>query len=133
MNTLVIDATQAPLGRLASFSAKKALLGNKVEIVHCEKAIVIGAPRSVIDDYKAKRKIGGANFRGPFFPKYPEQIVKRTVRGMLPFKNPRGKEAIKKVICHVGVPEKLKETKKIELHSKKKLASISLGELSKEI
>lgn len=131
--TIVIDATQAPLGRLASFSAKKALLGNKIEIVHCEKAIVIGSPRSVIDDYKAKRKIGGANFRGPFFPKHPERIVKRTVRGMLPFKNPRGKLAIKKVICHVGVPENLKEVKKLSLHSEKKLASISLEELSREI
>ena len=48
---------------------------------------------------------------GAFFPTTPEKLVKRTIRGMLPYKQYKGKTAHKKIKCHVGVPEKLKSEK----------------------
>jgi large subunit ribosomal protein L13 len=30
--------------------------------------------------------------------------MKRTIRGMLPYKRPRGADALKRVKCYVGVP-----------------------------
>jgi large subunit ribosomal protein L13 len=30
--------------------------------------------------------------------------MKRTIRGMLPYKRPRGVEAMKRIKCYVGVP-----------------------------
>ena len=49
---IVIDAANAPLGRVASFAAKKALLGNSVFIVNCNESIISGRKRSIIDEYK---------------------------------------------------------------------------------
>jgi large subunit ribosomal protein L13 len=44
-------------------------------------------------------------------------FVKRTIRGMLPFRKARGKGAFKKIKCHVGVPEGLRSDRIIRLDS----------------
>ncbi len=36
---MIIDANNATAGRLASFAAKKALQGNEIFIINCEKAL----------------------------------------------------------------------------------------------
>ena len=41
-NQIVIDATNATMGRLASYVAKQALLGKQIAIVNSEKAIITG-------------------------------------------------------------------------------------------
>ena len=35
-------------------------------------------------------------------------LIRRTIRGMLPFKRARGRSAFKNVQCYIGVPESLK-------------------------
>ena len=133
MNELVIDGKNATLGRLASYAAKKALMGNKIAIVNCENVVVVGGPRSTILDYREKRSKGGASLQGPFFPKNPERIVKRTIRGMLSYKQGRGKAALDRVKCYNGVPEDYEEKKMIHAGKSKNAKTIKLGELSKEI
>ena len=47
-NQIVLDATATAAGRVASYASKQALLGNKVFVVNCDKAIVTGNKRSVV-------------------------------------------------------------------------------------
>lgn len=107
---MIIDATNLIVGRLAAFAAKKALLGEKVDIVNCEKAVITGNKKQILARFKEKRDMG-TPFKGPFIHRMPDRILRRAVRGMLPYKRPRGKEAFKRVMCYVGVPEKLKNEK----------------------
>jgi large subunit ribosomal protein L13 len=111
---ITIDATELILGRLASFAAKKALLGEEIKIINSEKAVISGNKRYLLERYKAKFDRGATLF-GPYFPRRPERIVRRTIRGMLPFKTSRGRDAYKRVMCYVGVPEELAGQKAITL------------------
>ncbi len=103
---IVINAEGKILGRLAAFAAKQALLGEEVRVVNCEKAVVTGSPKRVLEDYRRKRERGVPR-KGPFFPKQSDRLVRRTIRGMLPYKKPRGAEAFKRVMCYKGVPFEL--------------------------
>ena len=133
MNELIIDANNASLGRLASYTAKQALLGKKIIIVNCEDIVILGKPKSIINEYQETRQKGGAGLHGPFFPKGPEKIVKRTIRGMLSYKQSRGREALKRVICYNKTPEEYKDSKKIIAGKEKKGGKIKLVNLSREI
>lgn len=130
---IVIDAANAPLGRVASFAAKKALLGNSVFIVNCNESVISGRKRNVIDEYKIARIRGGSSLKGPNFPKNPERIMKRTVRGMLSYKEGRGREAFKRILCYNGLPAELMDAKKINLQKEFKVKTLTLKDLSKEI
>jgi len=103
---MIIDAKYMRIGRLASFVAKKLLSNIKIEIVNAEKAIITGNPNSVYKIYLQKRQVGDA-LHGPFFPRRPDLILRRTVRGMLP-KNKRGRAALKNLKVHIGIPEGIK-------------------------
>ncbi len=129
---IVIDAENALLGRLASFSAKQVLKGKKVIIVNSEKAVISGNKQSIIKSYREKKARGGSSQKGPFFPKLPERILKRTIRGMLPKGRGRGRNAIKLVRCYKDLPVEYKDTKKITA-GKKKDKVISLGMVSNRI
>ena len=130
---IVIDADNAILGRLASYAAKQALLGKKLVIVNCEESVISGKPKSVISEYREIRQKGGSALKGPFFPKSSERIVKRTIRGMLSYQQSRGREALKRIICHNQTPDKYKEVKKVKAGKEKKVKTIKLREVSKEI
>jgi len=107
---MIIDATDLILGRLASYAAKKALLGEDIKIVNCEKAVISGNKDYLLQKYKAKFD-KGVPLKGPYFPRMPERIVRRTIRGMLPYKKKRGKEVYKKIMCYVGIPEEFAKEK----------------------
>jgi len=104
---MLIDATNLIVGRLASFAAKKALLGERIDIINCEKAVISGRRAEVFARYKQRRNRGVPR-KGPFIPRIPDRFVRRIIRGMLPMDKLRGREAYKRVICHVGVPENFK-------------------------
>ncbi len=106
---MILDAKNLKLGRLAQFAAKKALLGEEVTIVNCADAVVSGKKERVFADYKRKRDMG--TFKGPFIHRKPDMLVKRTIRGMLPYKSYRGKNAMSRIRCYSNVPEKLKQEK----------------------
>ncbi len=107
---MIIDASNLILGRLASYAARQVLLGEKVDIVNCEKAVVTGNKANILARYIQKVH-RGIPLQGPYFPKQPDRIVRRTVRGMLPRKQAKGREAFKNVMCYIGVPEGFKDKK----------------------
>jgi len=130
---IVIDANEGALGRVASLAAKKALLGYEVKVINCDKAIIIGRRRNIIEEYIIKRVRGGSSQKGPHFQKSPERLMKRTIRGMLSYKKGRGGDAFKRIMCYVGVPREFEKNKKIEAKKENPDKSITLNSLSKEI
>ncbi|MBW2990843.1 50S ribosomal protein L13 [Candidatus Woesearchaeota archaeon] len=104
---MLIDATNLIVGRLGTFAAKKALLGEKIDIINCEKAVFSGREKEVFANYKQKRDRGVPK-KGPFIPRMPHLFMKRIIRGMFPMDKSRGKNAFKKIRCYIGVPEEFK-------------------------
>ena len=119
---IIIDATDAVVGRISTFAAKQSLLGKKVAVVNCEKAIMTGDKAMVIAKFEEKRARGGMAQKGPYHHINPEMIVKRAIRGMLPYKYERGASAFDKIKCYNGVPKEYANAKAISLkrpiHSK---------------
>jgi len=145
--TFVYNAEDKVLGRLAStvakqlMSARRAGEDTRVIIVNAEKAIVTGKRTSVLSDYRAKYELNHAR-KGPFFPRMPDQILKRTVRGMLPYqKNSSGRGALKALRVEIGTPSDLSgdlpdgcewgDSTKIERPLPERY--VRLGEISKEL
>ncbi|MBT5021474.1 50S ribosomal protein L13 [Candidatus Woesearchaeota archaeon] len=107
---MIIDATNLIAGRLASFTAKKAILGETIDIVNCESAILTGNKGQIFARFKQKRDMG-APLMGPYFPKQADRILRRMIRGMLPYKQAKGVDAFKRIMCWKGVPEKFQSGK----------------------
>ena len=134
---MIIDANNLILGRICTYAAKQALLGNTVDIINCEKAIITGKRTSIFEHYDTRRERGYI-YKGPHFSRMPDRLVKRTVRCMLPYKQERGKEALKKVKCYLGVPKEF-EGKKFEVlkaaHMSKmtSVKYIKIGELAQHL
>ncbi len=113
----VIDASGLIIGRLASHVAKKLLADKEVqvEIIHAEKAIVSGYKTMVINDFIARRKLNHPR-KGPHYPRMPDRILKRAIRGMIPYQTSRGRDAYSRLKVHIGVPRDLegKKTKIVD-------------------
>jgi large subunit ribosomal protein L13 len=133
MNEIVIDGTNALLGRLASYAAKQAILGKNVRILKCNEVVISGNKRTIISEYQQTRARGKGTQKGPNFPTVPEKIVKRTIRGMLSHRQKRGLDALKRIRCYNEIPKEYEEVKKIKAGKEKPLQTISLKELAREI
>ena len=129
----VYDATDQILGRLSTYIAKDLLKGEQVFVVNCEKARISGVPEVTKQKY-LQRIHRGDPIHGPFFPRFPDGIFKRAVRGMLPHQEKKGQRAFKMLKVNVGIPEELKNQKFIHLEeadaNNLKCKSISVEELS---
>jgi large subunit ribosomal protein L13 len=112
--TTVIDADGNVLGRLCTDIARKVLDGEEVVVVNAEKAIVTGSREAIFTQYKQKKDRGKV-IHGPFYPRRADLILKRTVRGMLPWDKPRGREAYRKLKVYVGVPKEFEGAEKLKL------------------
>lgn len=130
-NQIIIDGEGAVLGRLASFAAKQALGCKKVDIVNADKVIIVGNKVSIIENYLWKKDLGSSNLNGPFVHANPEKILKRTIRGMVPYKQERGRRAWKRVKCYNGIPKEFEGKKMIK--SGKGSRGITLEEVSRNI
>ena len=108
--TTVVDASGLVLGRAASLIAKRLLNGESIVVVNAEKSVVTGDRRMVLDHYTAARARGSVR-SGPHFPRLPDRIFRRTVRGMLPHLKSRGKVAFDRLEVFIGVPEEWKAAK----------------------
>ena len=111
---MIIDAKDTILGRLGTFAAKQLLMGNKVDIINCEECVISGKKQAIMEIYirKLHRK---APTKAPYFYRRPDAMVKRTIRGMLPFKRARGRDAYKNIKCHIGVPDNLMHQKALKI------------------
>jgi large subunit ribosomal protein L13 len=135
--TEIINAEDRIIGRLASEIAQKARDGEEVRVVNSEKAVISGDEEDVKADYRQKHE-RGARHDGPYFPKRPDKILKRTVRGMLPYKSKNGKEAFRRVKTYLGIPTEIDESKVEEVDVKegdelKNRNYVKLGEVSRSI
>ena len=122
---MIIDANNSILGRVCSVAAKKALGGEEVVLVNCEKAIITGSKANIIARYMHRFELGQPT-QGPFFPKRSDQFVRRVVRGMLPWKRAKGKAAYKKVKCFIEIPEEFhqKDLQKIDIAALKPSSTV---------
>ncbi len=107
---MIIDGKNAVLGRLAVSAAKKLLEGEEVHIYNAEKVIITGRPLDIKKKY-IERKARGGPHHGPFFPRLPNMIIRRTIRGMLPYKTNKGRTAFKKLRVYNGMPDGIKTEK----------------------
>jgi large subunit ribosomal protein L13 len=133
---VVINADRLILGRMASKVAKKLLNGEEVIIVNAEKSVLSGKKKSKVAEAKEFLEVGAPE-KGPFHYRRPDRIMRKTVRGMLPIKQPKGKTAYKKLKVFMGVPEELKDQKMETLAeaqaAKLKGPYFTLAELAKEV
>lgn len=135
---IIIDGKDLVLGRLASFVAKRLLDGERVIVLNAEHVIISGRKEATIESYKAwleTRNVANPR-KGPQHPKRPEDIVRRAIRGMLPYDKPKGRAAFRRLRVYVGVPEDFsgKEFTKVPQASLENLGTrrfIRVGELSK--
>lgn len=105
----IIDGQGLLLGRVGSYAAKAALLGEEINIINCEKIVVSGEKKKVLAKEKEKRDRKGYPLKSAKFSRLPDRFVRRAVRGMLPHKKERGQEAFKRIKCYVGTPAELKD------------------------
>ncbi len=133
MSEIIIDAGGQIAGRVASRVAKMLLREESVCVVNAEKAIISGNPDSTVKLYESKIKRGDP-YHGPFYPKAPDKIMERVIRGMLPYKKPRGKRAFKRLKVFISIPEELKD-KDIKKFDVPELGNkfITLGKLSSRL
>jgi large subunit ribosomal protein L13 len=132
----VINAEGLIIGRMASIIAKRLLNGEEILIVNAEKAVLSGRKKSKMTEAKQFLEVGYPE-RGPFHYRRPDRIVRRTIRGMIPYKQQKGKKAYKRLKVFIGMPNNLKEHKMETLtHAraeKLKCPYFTVGELAKEI
>ena len=139
MGRIIIDAEHALLGRLASYAAKKALEGDEITILNAEKVVVSGTKERVLNEVRRKlrtRTLGSVD-KSPTHPRRPDTYVRRVIRGMLPWKKPKGKEAFRRIKVFIGVPEEFGDERPIKLggtdSAKLKCSMITIMDLVKEI
>jgi large subunit ribosomal protein L13 len=132
----IIDADGLILGRMATSIAKRLLNGEEITIINAEKAVLSGKKRSKLKDAIQFLSVGHPRM-GPFHYRRPDRIVRKSVRGMLPFKQPKGKMAYKRLKVYMGVPNSIKDQKTETLPNAqaKKLTCpcFTISEFSKEI
>ncbi|WP_297419981.1 50S ribosomal protein L13 [Thermococcus sp.] len=107
----IINAEGLILGRLASKVAKMLLEGEEIVIVNADKAIITGNREDIFAKYKQRTglKTRSNPRRGPFYPKRSDEIVRRTIRGMLPWKTDRGRKAYRRLKVYAGIPREFQD------------------------
>ncbi len=139
MADFVIDGNDKVLGRIGSQVAKHLLDGKSVVLLNAEKIAVSGDSKVLYAKYKklVELKDKANPEHSPYWSRRPDLFVKRIIRGMLPYKKPRGKDAYKMLKVYIGIPEEFKEVKvnKVESKSPSELYQnfMTIGDLMKEL
>jgi large subunit ribosomal protein L13 len=133
MRRTIIDASGLILGRLASYVAKQILMGEEIVVINAENAVITGSKKSVIAKYQTRlgTRTLGTQKKAPKHPRRPDTYIRRVVRGMLPWKKPKGKSAYRRLKVYISVPEELKGAPAHSFpHARKELRpSMTVGEL----
>jgi large subunit ribosomal protein L13 len=112
---VVVDASGQIAGRLCSKVAKLLLEGNRVVVVNAAKALISGKRQMVIGEWKAFLQVKSRVHPkyGPFHPRRPDTILARMIRGMVPRKKPKGREALRRLRVYTGVPREYAGVEKV--------------------
>ena len=131
-----VNAQGLIVGRMSSKVAKRLLNGEEAIILNAEKAVFSGKKKSKVLEAHVFLEVG-APMRGPFHYRRPDRYLRKTVRGMVPFKQPKGKEAYKRLKVFMGIPREFKDQQMITFEEASsanlKGPHFTLYELSKEI
>jgi len=128
----VVDARDCILGRVASQVAERALDGERIAVVNAEETVITGSNDDVMDVFETRAEVGSDS--GPYYPKRPDRIMKRSIRGMLPYKRPRGREAFEGIRVYVGNPfEESEVLADTSLDRLSNIKFVQLGEVSKNL
>ncbi len=136
---VVYDASGKVLGRLASVVAKSLLSGSPTVVINSEKAIITGDKAVTLAKYKTRVNLKEkANpEHSPYWPRRSDLLVKRIIRGMLPYRMPRGKEAYRRLRVYIGVPDEFSKAKPMEMEAKNPksiyVGYMTVAELSKRL
>ena len=132
----LVNAEGLIVGRMCSKVAKRLLNGEEVIILNAEKAVFSGKRKSKVSEAKEFLEVGAPE-RGPFHYRRPDRFLRKTVRGMLPFKQPKGKSAYKRLKVFMGVPKELKGQQMITFKeassSDMKGPHFTLAEMAREV
>jgi len=134
---MIINGEGHILGRLASVVSKNLLEGEEIVVLNAEKIMLTGNKDWAYAKYKQRvdrKSISNPRDLGPKYPRRPEDIFRRTVKGMLPMKKTKGRTAFKGLKAFVGVPGEyadveLETIPEAEYNNIKK--GMELGEISK--
>jgi len=116
---LIIDARGHLLGRLSAIVAKTLLQGQRVVVLRCEGINISGnfyRNKLKYLDFLKKRMNTNPS-RGPYHFRAPSKIFWRTVRGMLPHKLHRGKDALERLKVFEGMPAPYDKQKRLVVPS----------------
>ncbi len=141
METKIYNGDKHILGRLSTVIAKELLNGERVVLYNAEKLFITGNRKNILDKYiKRRSKKSHQNpEHSPKWPRRPDLLVRRIIRGMLPYKKARGKKCFKKLRVCMGEPDKIiKQLKNQNMTIKSALAKpgnkgISISELCKSL
>ena len=132
----IVNGDGLVLGRMCSRVAKRLLNGEQIIVVNAEQIIISGKRKSKVAEAHKFLEVGAPD-RGPFHSRRPDRIVRKTVRGMVPWAQPKGKNAYKRLKVYLSIPQELKgqtmETDQYALASKLKGPHFTLGELAVDI
>jgi large subunit ribosomal protein L13 len=132
----LVNAEGLIVGRMCSKVAKRLLNGEEVIILNAEKAVFSGKKKSKVAEAHKFLEVG-APMRGPFHYRRPDRFLRKIVRGMVPFKQPKGKSAYKRLKVFMGVPLEFKDQPMITFteaqSSDLRGPHFTLGEMAKEI
>ncbi len=132
----LVNAEGLIVGRMCSKIAKRLLNGEEVIILNSEKAVFSGKRKSKVAEQHLFLEVGAPR-RGPFHYRRPDRFLRKTVRGMLPFKQPKGISAYKRLKVYMGVPEEFKDQKMITFEEASSVdlkgPRMTLAELASEI
>ncbi len=132
----LVNAEGLIVGRMCSKVAKRLLNGEEVIILNAEKAVFSGKKKSKVAEAHVFLEVGAPR-RGPFHYRRPDRFLRKTVRGMVPFKQPKGKSAYKRLKVFMGVPVEFKDQPMITFTEAQSTnlrgPHFTLGEMAKEI
>lgn len=119
-NVKVVDGKDKVLGRVASQVAKMLLKGDKVILINADRLFISGHIADLKANYKQKFdfKDRANPEHSPYWSRRPDLFVKRVVRGMLPYKKPRGKAAFRLLRVYTGIPDEYKGSSTVKVDSK---------------
>jgi len=132
----LVNAEGLIVGRMCSKVAKRLLNGEDVIILNAEKAVFSGKKKSKVLEAHIFLEVGAPR-RGPFHYRRPDRFLRKAVRGMVPYKQPKGKNAYKRLKVFMGVPLEFKNQEMITFTEASaanlKGPHFTLGEMAKEI
>ena len=141
----IIDAQGAVVGRLGARVAKLLLSGQQVEIINAESAVMLGSLPATKKSYLSRRSQQNKRDpdESPKWPRSPHLFLRRIIRGMLPFRSQRGRDAYHRLRVSIGAgangkaagqgKKQEKPQKIIEASSEEKHRKFTLEELCVEL